>query len=120
MKLISVLRIIPAILQRMKGLTPQIHERRYPMKERCFIIMARKSTWVILGYLNDHDYVEYNDLLKYATPYSLNRTLKELLDYDLIRYYCHAETMSNYLVLTKRGKALLEAWKELVEALQKP
>ena len=119
MKLISVLRIIPAILQRIKGLTPQIHERRYPMKERCFIIMARKSTWVILGYLNDHDYAEYNDLLKYATPYSLNRTLKELLDYDLIRYYFHAETMLNYLVLTKRGKNFFKAMMELEEALQK-
>ncbi len=119
MKFIS-LRIIPAILQRIKRSTPQKHERKFPMKERCFIIMARESTWVILNYLNDHDYTEYNDLLEYATPYSLNRILKDLLDYDLIRYYCHAETMLDYLVLTERGKVLLEAWKELVEALKKP
>ncbi len=119
MKFISI-RIIPPILQRMKGLTPQIHERGFPMKERCFIVMGRKSTWVILNYLNDHDYAEYNDLLKYATPYSLNRTLKELLNYDLIRYYCHVETGLNYLVLTKRGKNFFKAMKELEEALQKP
>jgi DNA-binding HxlR family transcriptional regulator len=119
MKFISM-RIIPAILQRIKRSTPQKDKRRFPMKKRCFIIMTRTSTWVILNHLNDHDYTEYNDLLKYATPYSLNRTLKDLLNYDLIRYYCHAETMLNYLVLSKRGKALLEAWKELVEALKKP
>jgi DNA-binding HxlR family transcriptional regulator len=118
MKFISM-RIIPAILQRIKGCNSQKHERRFPMKERCFILMARESTWIILGYLNDHEYTEYNDLLKYATPYSLNRTLKELLDYDLIRYYCHAETGLNYLVLTKRGKNFYEAIKELEEALQK-
>jgi DNA-binding HxlR family transcriptional regulator len=119
MKFIFI-RIIPAILQRVKRSTPQEHERKFPMKERCFIIMARASTWVILNHLNDHDYTEYNDLLEYATPYSLNRILKDLLNYDLIRYYCHAETMLNHLVLTKRGKDLLEAWKELVEALKKP
>jgi hypothetical protein len=119
MKSIS-LRIIPAILQRIKGLTPQKDKKRFPMKKHSYIIMTRTSTWVILNHLNDHEYTEYNDLLEYATPYSLNRALKDLLNYDLIRYYCHAETMLNYLVLSKRGKALLEAWKELVEALQKP
>ena len=118
MKFIFI-RIIPAILQRIKGLTPQEHERRFPMKKPCFIIMTRTSTWVILNHLNDHDHTEYNDLLKYATPYSLNRTLKELLDYDLIRYYFHAETGSNYLVLTKRGKNFFKAMMELEEALQK-
>jgi hypothetical protein len=119
MKFIFI-RIIPAILQRIKGSTPQEHERRFPMKKHSYIIMTRTSTWVILNYLNDHEYTEYNNLLEYATPYSLNRALKDLLNYDLIRYYCHAETGLNYLVLSKRGKALLEAWKELVEALQKP
>jgi predicted transcriptional regulator len=89
------------------------------MKKPCFIIMGRHCTWVVLKYLNDHEYTEYSDLLKYATPYSLKRILKELLDNDLIRYYCHAETGANYLVLTEGGKRILEAYKELREVMQK-
>ena len=89
------------------------------MKKRCFIIMARHSTRVVLNYLNDHEYTGYNDLLKYAIPYSLNRILKDLLDNDLIRYYCHAETGVNHLVLTEGGKRILEAYQELREVIQK-
>ena len=118
MKFIFVLRIIPLILERMNVFRPQIHGR-FPMKKRCFIIMARHSTRVILNYLNDHEYTEYNDLLRYGTPFSLNRILKELLDNDLIRYYCHAEMGVNYLVLTEGGKRILEACQELREVIQK-
>ena len=89
------------------------------MKKCSFIIMGRHSTWVVLNYLNDHEYTEYNDFLRYATPFSLNRILKELLDNDLIRYYFHAETGVNYLVLTEGGKRILEASKELREVMQK-
>ena len=89
------------------------------MKKPYYIIMTRTSTWVILNYLNDHDHTEYNDLLMYATPFSLNRILRELLDYDLIRYYCRVETGLNCLVLTERGEKLVEAMNELKEVLLK-
>ncbi len=91
-------------------------------KKSYFVVLGRSSTKKILEFLDEHEHdtVGYKELMQFATPFSLNRLLRELMNFDLIRYYyVNTDIKKEWYELTEKGKKILQCLKELEAILKK-
>jgi predicted transcriptional regulator len=85
-----------------------------------FVVLGRSSTKKILEFLDEHDTVGYKELMQFATPFSLNRLLRELMNFDLIEYYyVNKDIKKEWYEITGKGKKILQCLKELEAILKK-
>lgn len=88
-------------------------------KKNYFVVLGRTSTKKILEFLDEHHSVGYKDLKQFASLYALNRILKELMDFDLIKYYyVDKGVRKEWYELTERGKKILQCLRELEKILK--
>lgn len=83
------------------------------MKKDIFVVLGRNSTKKILEFLDEHESVQYKDVRQFASPFSLSKILKELMDFDLIKGYYVYDTKKEWLHLTQKGEKVLECLREL-------
>ncbi len=88
-------------------------------KKDILVVLGRSSTRKILEFLEEHADVRYKDLRQFAKPYALNRILRELMDFDLIKYYFVSEGVrEEWYESTERGRKILQCLRELEEILK--
>ena len=88
------------------------------MEHRFLLVLRRWSTRVILNYVDEHENTQYEDLLQFSTPHSLNKILRELQNWEFIKCFCDVVTGDNRVELTERGKNILGTLRELIRLLK--
>ena len=92
--------------------------RRKKNEHRFLLVLRRWSTRVILNYVDEHENTQCEDLLQFSTPYSLNKILKELHNWEFIKCFCNVVTGDNRVELTEKGKKVLGILRELIRILE--
>jgi DNA-binding Lrp family transcriptional regulator len=90
------------------------------LEERRFLrVLQRRSTWIILKYISEHEKPLYEDLLQFSTPYSLNRILKELFDWGLIKCFFEIEADDNRVDLTETMRKIFRMLQRIIGTLKR-
>lgn len=91
-------------------------------KKDFFVVLGRKATKKMLEFLDEHDDVQYKDLMQFASSFTLNRILKELMEFGLIKGYYVVDDVKEkkeWYEITEKGKKILQCLRELEDILRK-
>ena len=90
----------------------------HDLEERRFLrVLQRRSTWIIMKYIGEHEKPQYKDLLQFSTPYSLNRILKELFDWGLIKCFFEIEADDNRVDLRETMRKIFRILQRIIGTL---
>jgi DNA-binding HxlR family transcriptional regulator len=82
-------------------------------------LVGSKGTIHILRVLNEHEAVQYKQLREFMNICTLNKRVKQLLEFNLISHHLEKKDVrKEWYEITEKGKRTLEILEEMVKIIK--
>ncbi len=117
-KYLGIIRVIES-LRRGENVEKERVQREQDKYQRLLKILWLRGTSEILQYLADHGKSQYSELKPFASTYTLNTRLGQLLEYGILEHHFEkTKRTKEWYEITEKGRKVLESMKVLKNAVE--